>query len=123
MIGWVNRNEYEQTTETFSILPLSEDMRTKLGMLPYHSVFAKENKMHHCYLAQGQQTRIAILPVHTRQERSLYRLLVKQSNGLFSGKKQPNWVAVAVEWSKYADGINIFYKVCPQNILLHEMDD
>ena len=74
MIGWVNRNEYEQTTETFSILPLSEDMRTKLGM-PYHSIFAKETKMHHCYLAQGQQTCIAILPVHTRQERSLYRCL------------------------------------------------
>ena len=122
MVGWVNGNEYEQSTETFGILPLSEAMHTKLGMLPYHNIHARETKIHHHYLAQCQQTRVAVLPVHTQQEWSLYRLLVKQSNGLFSGTKQPNWVAVAVEWSKYADGIHIFYKVCKSDAKLHPID-
>ena len=40
------------------------------------------------------------------------RLLVKQANGLFSGKNQPNWVSVAVEWNRMSDGVQIFYKVC-----------
>jgi hypothetical protein len=65
MIGWVNGNEYEQSTETFGILPLSEDMRTKLGMLPYHDTFATETKIHHRYLAECQRTCVAVLPVHT----------------------------------------------------------
>ena len=112
MIGWVNGNEYQQSAETFGILPLAEDMRVKLGMSPYHHTYATETKIRHRYLAEHQQTRVAVLPIHTQQERSLYRLLVKQQNGLFSGTKQPNWVAVACEWSKYADGLHIFYKVC-----------
>jgi hypothetical protein len=54
---------------------------------------------------------MAILPVHTSQERALFRILVKKPNGLFSGTRQPDWIAVTVEWSQYCDGIHIFYKV------------
>jgi hypothetical protein len=85
--------------------------QTKLGMLPYHNVFASQQKILHRHLAQQQHTRVAVLPVHTPDERALYRMLVKKSNGLFSGKTQPNWVSVAAEWSQYCDGIHIFYKV------------
>jgi hypothetical protein len=117
MTGWVNGDEYEGSNESFGILPLSETARTHLGMLVYHPDFAKEKHIHHSYLAQHQQTRVAVLPVHTAQERALFRLLVKSENGLFSGRKEPNWVTVTVEWSRYCDGVEIFYKVCPA--LLH----
>ena len=83
-------------------------------MLPYHDAFAKQQKIRHQHLAQQQHTRVAVLPVHTPSERALYRLLVKQPNGLFSGKTQPNWVTVAVEWSRHCDGIHIFYKLPEQ---------
>ena len=111
MIGWVNRNEYQQSAKTFGILPLTEDMHIKLGMSPYHHTYATEARIHHHYLAEHQQTWVAVLPIYTQQEQSLYHLLVKQQNGLFSGTKQPNWVVVACEWSKYANGLHIFYKV------------
>jgi hypothetical protein len=111
MAGWVNGNEYERSTESFGILPLSESSRAKLGMLGYHNDFALNQKILHRHLAQQQQTRMAVLPVHTPTERALYRMLVKQDKGLFSGKTQPNWIAVAAEWSKHCDGIRIFYKV------------
>ena len=112
MIGWVNGREYERSTESFGILPLDENTQTKFGMLVYHPEFAAEKKIHHRYLAEMQHTCIAVLPIHTSHERALYQLLVQKPNGLFSGKSQPNWVAVATEWMQHADGIQIFYKVC-----------
>jgi len=80
-------------------------------MLPYHKTFATETKILHDQLAQYQHTRVAILPVHTPQERALFRMMAKQTNGLFSGPKLPNWVTVAAEWSHHCDGLHIFYKV------------
>jgi hypothetical protein len=112
MHGWVNGNDYERSGESFGILPLSEATRVKLGMLAYHPNFARDKKIRHRYLAQQQKTRMAILPVHTTEERALFRLLVQRSDGLFSGPNQPNWVAVAVEWNKASNGVHIFYKVC-----------
>ncbi len=108
---WVNGNDYEPTTEVFGLLPLPETTRTKLAMLPYRSDFARSEKIRHVYLAAQQGTLVAILPIHTPEERSLFRVLAKRPNGPFSGAKQPNWVTVAQEWSAYCDGKNIFYKV------------
>ncbi|KAG1777518.1 hypothetical protein EV702DRAFT_1045264 [Suillus placidus] len=30
--------------------------------------------------------------------------------GQFSGKKQPNWIMLAQEWQRHANGTSIFYK-------------
>lgn len=68
MMGWINGNNYEQSSESFGILPLSDAARKHLGMLNYHAEFAKEKRILYQNLAQHQQTRMAILPVHTSQE-------------------------------------------------------
>jgi hypothetical protein len=39
MIGWVNGNEYQQSAETFGILPLMKDIHIKLRMSPYHHIY------------------------------------------------------------------------------------
>jgi len=109
--GWVNGNDYERASETFGILPSSENTRTKLGMLEYHPDFAREHKIRHPHLARLQQTRMAILPVHTPEEKALYRLFLNDNMGHFSGKKQPNWITLAQQWSARSNGTNIFYKV------------
>lgn len=54
---------------------------------------------------------MAVLPVHTRSERALFKLLLADPQGLFAGRKEPNWIDVAKLWSSHADGISIFYKV------------
>lgn len=112
--GWVNGNAYERSSESLGILPLSSQSREMLGMLPYNPSFAKDYKIRHQHLAKQQGTRMAILPVHTPEERSIFRLLVNEPNGLFSQRTQPNWNSVAVRWSSYCDGVNIFYKVSVQ---------
>lgn len=113
MIGWVNGNDYETTNETFGILPLSDVTRAKLQMLPYNPQLARDLKIRHQHLAQEQKTQFAVLPIHTPEEQALYRTLAKRPDGLFAGKTQPNWVAVAQDWARFCDGIYIFYKVSP----------
>ncbi|KAG6877083.1 hypothetical protein C0992_010900, partial [Termitomyces sp. T32_za158] len=104
--GWVNSNNFIRSTEVFGILPLPLDFRLNLGMLVYHPEFAKERRIRQQYLAQRQDTRMAILPIHTRDERGLFKLLMAQSIA-----NEPNWVRVAGDWNGHANGLTIFYKL------------
>ncbi len=109
--GWVNGNDYEPSCKSFGILPLSVPVQERLGMLPYHHKFATDTHMHHTRLACQQGTRIAILPIHTPEERAVFRTIVKRQNGEFSKPSKPNWITVARQWMDYADGQKVFYKV------------
>jgi hypothetical protein len=111
MAGWVNGNDYERSSETFGILPVLEDARRKLSMLPYHSEHAATMKIHHADLAKLQGTRSAVLPVHTNEEKALYQMLIQTKDGHFTGLSPPNWITLARQWSDHSDGIHIFYKV------------
>jgi hypothetical protein len=108
---WLNGDDFEPARESFGILPFTPATRTKLGMSPYQVEYAKGCKIKHDYLAGQQQTLVAVLPVHTVEEKALYRLLIKSNTSQFSGKKQPNWITLAHEWQRHANGTSIFYKV------------
>ncbi|KAJ3501690.1 hypothetical protein NLJ89_g9226 [Agrocybe chaxingu] len=107
--GWVNGNYYVNSPEVFGILPANERQREQLGMLEYHHDHGKE--IRHSYLAFQQKTRNAILPVHTKAERGLFKMFVAKRDGLFSGTRQPNWAVLATQWAEHADGVKIFYKL------------
>ena len=109
--GWVNGNQYVTSTEIFGILPLPEQTRNHLGLLDFHPIFAKKHEIKYEYLARQQNTRVAVLPIHTKAERWLFAFLVSETHGLFSGPREPDWVAVATRWAGHADGKTIFYKV------------
>ncbi|GBE79021.1 hypothetical protein SCP_0202180 [Sparassis crispa] len=111
LTGWINGDDYEQTNENFGILPLSSSARKRLAMQEYDAEFAKKEKIRHQHLAMQQRTQIPILPLHTAEERALYRMLVKQPGGHFAGKTQPNWVSLARDWSRYCNGVHVFYKL------------
>lgn len=110
-VPWVNGNAYVRSGETFGILPLSDESRSAMGMKAFSGSLAKEQKLRHTYLAQRQNVLYAVLPMHSSEEYSLFRLLVNSPDGLFSGTHEPNWLAVTVVWSKHADGQKIFNKV------------
>ncbi|KAG6369372.1 hypothetical protein JVT61DRAFT_14979 [Boletus reticuloceps] len=88
---WVNGNDYEHANESFGIIKFKPDFFLPLGMFAYDE---------HC------------LPVHSREERDLFRLLVR-SSPLFSDatNRQPNWTSLAVVWATHANGKTIFYKL------------
>ncbi|KAI8136866.1 hypothetical protein BJV82DRAFT_675472 [Fennellomyces sp. T-0311] len=60
------------------------------------------------YLAQKQGTKYAIVPIHTKEEVSLFKGFLENDKRFRDTK--PNWDLLAQEWSKKANGINIFYK-------------
>ncbi|KAG1878532.1 hypothetical protein C8R48DRAFT_768098 [Suillus tomentosus] len=111
---WLNGNDFEPANESFGILPVAAATRAKLGMSQYRDDYAKGCKIKHEYLARHQQTLVAILPIHTVEEKALYCLLIKSVTGQFAGQKQPNWVALAQEWQHHANGTHIFYKLPEQ---------
>ena len=78
----------------------------------FNQDFAVQEKTQHLHLAALQQTRFAIIPIHTPNEWALFSLLMKEQQGQFSGRTQPNCVTVSRKWSQYCDGHTIFYKVC-----------
>ena len=45
--GWVNGNNYQQTTEIFSVLPMSNPQKAHLGMHDFNGEFTKAMKT--CY--------------------------------------------------------------------------
>jgi hypothetical protein len=87
----VNGNNFVRSTEVFGLLPLPEELRVNLGMHPFHAGFSRDHKIHHHYLAMRQNTRVTVLPIHTPAERGLFKLLLSETQGAFSGKKEPNW--------------------------------
>ncbi|KAJ8582357.1 hypothetical protein M405DRAFT_876164 [Rhizopogon salebrosus TDB-379] len=111
--GWVNGNDYELAQETFGMIQFSPTFFRPLGMLDFNEVFAREQKICHKFIAESQGTLVAILPVHTCEERDLFQLLI-HSSPLFADStiRQPNWTALAVVWAGHADGRHIFYKAC-----------
>ena len=84
-------------------------MREHLGMQGFDIRYAKGEKIKHTYLASQQNTLNAVVPVHTKAERGLFKLLV--SHLAVAEKRQPNWETMAVQWSSHTNGKTIFYKV------------
>jgi len=62
-------------------------------------------------LARQQGTRLAVLPVHTPEEKAFYQMLIQRTTGHFSGASPPDWSAMAQEWSAHSNSTKIFYKV------------
>ncbi|KAF8419486.1 hypothetical protein L210DRAFT_3766619 [Boletus edulis BED1] len=107
---WVNGNNYKHTNESFGVLPFTKSVQRKLSMLPYHHTFAQEQKIHHRYLSERQETRFAVLPIHTRSERALFQLYADTSPH-FSSSSGPNFTLLASDMNSHADGHTIFYKL------------
>src|SRR5882762_1217014 len=109
--GWQNGDMYEPTTEVFGILPIPEVIRSKSAMLPFIQDGVVDIK--HIYLASKQETKFAVMNIHTAEERDLFHKLMKENTTVFNRDQQdPDWKEAVKLWnSKYADGKNIFYKV------------
>jgi hypothetical protein len=117
--GWMNTNFYQRTKEVIGVLPIPLEVQTASGISPYvdHVYTApshsKAPRIRHGYLARLQNTRKAILPVHTPAERKLFRTLMQQ-NPKFSpsSRAQPNWDKAVPIWNRYADTEHdVYYKV------------
>ncbi|EIW52507.1 uncharacterized protein TRAVEDRAFT_24023 [Trametes versicolor FP-101664 SS1] len=111
--GWVNGDDYTRADEVFGILRFDENTQQRLGMLPYSPDFVRDTRPRHAYLSERQGTRFAVLPVHSRDERDLFHLLVETAT-VTTAATQPNWEKLVNVWAGHADGRSIFYKLPEQ---------
>ena len=88
-------------------------------MHAFNREYARGMKIRHQYLATQQNTLVAVLPVHTKAERALFKSLVADPKGLFAKERMPSWEAVAAQWSELVDGQDIFYKVSITESIIH----
>ena len=108
---WVNGNDFVKAEIIFGVLPHNETTRLQYNWQPHDPNLVKARQLHHDKLARQQQTRYAVLPIHTQAERDLFQLF-SQTSPLFTNQATPQWVALAGSWAEHCDGKSIFYKVC-----------
>ena len=108
--GWVNGDLYVQTTEVYGILPVPDNVLLSAGMLAYDRAHPSLPQRHH-YLAKKQNTRFAVLTLHTDEEKKLFSSMMSEDVTFASAAESSRWQLVAQAWNQKANGQQIFYKV------------
>jgi len=85
-------------------------VRETYGWLPHNTKIAQEMKVRHSWLSERQGTMFAVVPVHTREERDIFALMMETSKAFLSAG-HPDWTRLATEWSNHCNGTTVFYKV------------
>lgn len=113
LAGFTNGRLYVRTKEVFGILPVPDETRILLGMLPCADTLATlaAGQGRDTWLAARQNTKYALLPVDTSTERTLFRERLKEHQGGRNATREPDWIAMSRAFNAAADGVLVFYKV------------
>ncbi|KAH8109627.1 hypothetical protein DFH11DRAFT_1474484, partial [Phellopilus nigrolimitatus] len=127
----VNALSFIPTKETFGISTIPNSQRERFGFQPALQLEGRSNvmtlKLSHLqknpesryqFLANAQQTRFAVTPVHHADEYRLYNEALSHSGPFCPREAPPKWDQFAVWWSTNANGQNIFYKL-PEHLSSH----
>ncbi|KAG8940314.1 hypothetical protein FRC03_005608 [Tulasnella sp. 419] len=109
--GWVNGNLYSPTTEVFGILPVPGSIQAEVGMTEFNPDSLDAGQHQHRYLAKVQNTRFAVISVHSKAEKDLFSEMMAKNSFSPSGNGLPNWKHGAKIWNEKANGSTIFYKL------------
>jgi len=111
MKSWINGSFYEQTAEKFLITPMSEPQAIDLGISAYESKSRSEKlECKHDNVAELQNTKFAVVPVHNSEEIRLFKELVKNVLPIPNSGRLSVWRDLVLQWNLKADGKTIFYK-------------
>ncbi|EKM75414.1 hypothetical protein AGABI1DRAFT_64645 [Agaricus bisporus var. burnettii JB137-S8] len=79
-------------------------------MASYHASSDREHK--HWFMASMQNTRKAVLPVHTQAERDLFRSLMETEPSFSPRSGGPCWNDAVIKWNEYAEKTDgVYYKL------------
>ncbi|KAG6875262.1 hypothetical protein C0992_004529 [Termitomyces sp. T32_za158] len=99
--GWINGNLYKKTNEVTGVLPIPEKLQTKSAMAAYVPALHSKQPLH--FLAEMQGTRKPVLPIHSNDERTLFRTLMTENVGFNHPITGPNWDIAVQIWNNEAD--------------------
>ncbi|KAF6763228.1 hypothetical protein DFP72DRAFT_1000650 [Ephemerocybe angulata] len=103
ILGTVNTDLYVRTQERLGILPIPDDVRTASAIGEYNPQDPDARKQEQAYLARIQNTKKAVLPVHTPQEYKLFEELMVTSPAFNSASRGPVWKLAVRVWNERAE--------------------
>lgn len=113
--GHINGNFYSPTKEVIGVLPVPSDLRARSSIREYTPSIDGKRKFD--FLARLQGTAKAVLPIHTTQERALYRQLMQRDPAFNTPSSEPQWSEAVKVWNALADrDDHVYYKVCHLSI-------
>jgi hypothetical protein len=110
---WTNTSLFQDATSSAGIATISEEMKQKYGMDNFQEIEVATKRAKraivkspngYVYVASKQQTKYAVVGVHTIEEKILFSKLMADS-------KRTNLKQMTLEFNKRADGKTIFYKL------------
>ncbi|KAF5315639.1 hypothetical protein D9611_004974 [Ephemerocybe angulata] len=101
--GMVNTDLYVRTQERLGILPIPDDVRIQSAIGEYNPQDPNARKQEQAYLARIQNTKKAVLPVHTPQEYKLFEELMVSSPAFNSASRGPVWKLAVRVWNERAE--------------------
>ena len=111
--GWINGSMYAPTKEVSGFLPIPDEIRFKSAMQPMMP--EPPEKECHWYLAWHQDTKYAVMAIHTIAEKQLFSKLMQEHSAFNQDNQDPDWKNAVIVWNgNHAKGNenDIFYKVC-----------
>jgi hypothetical protein len=113
LLLWRNGNSFEPSSSRCGIASIAVLSRNDYKMLP---LVVKPKVNRHQYVASQQQTLFAVLPICTKEERQLFRSLMRD----LGSSTTPNFLQLARAFNDRADGQRIFYKLKEHIELYHK---
>lgn len=101
--GMVNTDLYVRTQERLGILPIPDGVRIASAIGEYNPQDPGARKQEQAYLARIQNTKKAVLPVHTPQEYKLFEELMVSSSAFNSTSRGPVWKLAVRVWNERAE--------------------
>ncbi|KAJ7637248.1 hypothetical protein DFH06DRAFT_1433264, partial [Mycena polygramma] len=130
--GYINVSLFKPTHESFIISELPQHIRDKYN-IPRHDQPIRSNTEiaplplvnlrgartnRYEFLAAAQDTKFALVPVHTNEEYSLFNRAARSGGESAASNGPPNFNEMAKWWSGKVNGKNIFYKL-PEQLQSH----
>ncbi|KAJ7247258.1 hypothetical protein C8J57DRAFT_1523038 [Mycena rebaudengoi] len=132
--GYINVSLFKPTHETFIISELPAIIRDQYNMLqhtPSTSVEGADGASRlplvrlsgarsdrYEYLASAQNTKFAVVPIHTDAEYALFNRTLRAGGKFAPASGSPDFKGMARWWSEKANGKTIFYKL-PEQLQAH----
>ncbi|KAJ7936744.1 hypothetical protein B0H13DRAFT_2303452 [Mycena leptocephala] len=127
--GYINVSLFKPPHKTFIISELPQKVRDEFDIPPHDRPSPIDDKIPpmplvnlsgartdcYGYLASVQDTKFALVPMHTNEE---YRLFNKKVREFMDTDGQPNFKVMAIWWSTQVNGKTIFFKI-PEHLQAH----
>ena len=97
LIGWINGDLYVPAGETIGILPIPDSICASANIESYHEI--QDGGKKHAYLAKQQETKHAVIAVHTVEEKKLFKRLMQEDPTFNQNNGKLDWIQCTKVWN------------------------